>query len=47
MIEAIGRYGLKLSSYHELGVPSLKKEIENTKDMMKDHKESWKSIDAQ
>ena len=39
MIEAIGQYGVgkKGPSIHEVGVTNLKKELELTKDMMKDH----------
>ena len=41
MLEAIGNYGphLKASSYHELTVQFLKKELELTKDMLKGHEE--------
>ncbi|RDX61627.1 hypothetical protein CR513_60125, partial [Mucuna pruriens] len=39
MIEAVGNYGphLKSSTYHELRVPLLKKELQYTKDMLKGH----------
>ena len=45
MIEAIGQYGpgMKAPSYHEVRVPLLKKEVEHTKDVMKDHKIHWAS----
>ncbi|RDX70163.1 hypothetical protein CR513_50627, partial [Mucuna pruriens] len=44
MIEAIGNYGprLKSPSYHELKVPLLTKELQYTKDMLKDHEEEQK-----
>lgn len=44
MIEAIGQYGLNLKppSYYELRVPILKKEVELTNDMMKNHRDMWK-----
>ncbi|RDX70164.1 hypothetical protein CR513_50628, partial [Mucuna pruriens] len=47
MIEAIGNYGshLKPSSYHELRVSLLKKELEYTKDLLKETM-FVKSIDA-
>ncbi|KAK4283950.1 hypothetical protein QN277_000847 [Acacia crassicarpa] len=43
MVEAIGNYGkhLKPPSYHELRVPFLKKEIEETNKMLKKQKEEW------
>ena len=39
MVEAIGQYGsnIKLLSYHELRVPILKKEVEYTKNLLKNH----------
>ncbi|RDX61626.1 hypothetical protein CR513_60124, partial [Mucuna pruriens] len=41
MIEAVGNYDphLKSSTYHELRVPLLKKELQYTKDMLKSHEE--------
>lgn len=43
MIHAIGKYGrnMKPPSYHEIRVKYLKKEMDFTSDMLKDHKESW------
>ena len=43
MVEAIGQYGsnIKLLSYHELRVPILKKEVEYTKNLLKDHNVAW------
>ncbi|XP_050908071.1 uncharacterized protein LOC127121659 [Lathyrus oleraceus] len=40
MLEAVGSYGphLKLPSFHELRVPLLQKELEYTKDLLKNHK---------
>lgn len=40
-IEAIGQYGpgMKPPSYHEVRVPCLNKELENTKSLLKDHDE--------
>ena len=44
MIEAIGQYGvgMKGPSIHEVRVTHLKKELELTKDFMKDHEMEWK-----
>lgn len=41
MIDSIGRHGsdLKPPSFHEMRVPLLRKEVENTNDMMTDHQE--------
>lgn len=42
-VEAIGQYGpgLKPPSYHELRVPLLKKELDFTNLLLKNHKEEW------
>ena len=44
MIEAIGQYGvgMKGPSIYEVRVTLLKKELELTKDSMKDHEMEWK-----
>ena len=44
MIEAIDQYGvgMKEPSIHEVRVTHLKKELELTKDSMKDHETKWK-----
>ena len=43
MVEAIGQYGpnMKPPSYHELRVPILQKEVEYTKNLLKDHNVAW------
>lgn len=43
MIEAIGQYGpnMKPPSYHELRVPILRKKVEYTNDLLKNHKDLW------
>ena len=43
MVEAIGQYGpnMKPPSYHELRVPILHKEVEYTKNLLKDHNVAW------
>ena len=43
MIEAIGKYSpnMKPPSYHELRVPILRKEVEYTNDLLKNHKDLW------
>ncbi|KAK8483419.1 hypothetical protein V6N13_028402 [Hibiscus sabdariffa] len=43
MCESIGQYGpgLKVPSVHELRVPLLKKEVEDTQKVMEDHKKEW------
>ncbi|KAL5148359.1 hypothetical protein HKD37_13G035408 [Glycine soja] len=43
MVAAIGQYGphLPISSYHDIRVPLLKKEVEYTKNLMKGHREQW------
>ncbi|KAJ7977287.1 HAT transposon superfamily protein [Quillaja saponaria] len=42
-LDSIGRYGigLKPPSYYEVRVPLLKKEVQNTNDVMKSHKVEW------
>ncbi|XP_059669038.1 uncharacterized protein LOC132314159 [Cornus florida] len=42
-VEAIGQHGpgMKPPSYHEVRVPLLKKELEHTDNLMRDHKEEW------
>ena len=44
MIEAIGQYGagMKRPSIHEVRVTHLKKELDLTKDSMKNHETEWK-----
>lgn len=44
MVEGVGRYGpgWQPSSYHELQVLLLEKEVEHTNDKMKERKEAWK-----
>ena len=44
MIEAISQYGvgMKGPTIHEERVNNLKKELELTKEMMKDHAKEWK-----
>ena len=44
MIESIGKYGvgMKGPSIYEVRVTRLKKELELTKDSMKDHEMEWK-----
>lgn len=43
MITAIGAYGpnLPAPSYHDIRIPLLKKELEYTENLLKDHKEQW------
>ncbi|XP_059664281.1 uncharacterized protein LOC132310058 [Cornus florida] len=43
VIEAIGHYGpgMKPPSYHEVRVPLLRKELDNTNALMNDHREEW------
>ncbi|KAL5190703.1 hypothetical protein HKD37_04G010081 [Glycine soja] len=43
MVASIGQYGphLSIPSYHDIRVPLLKKEVEYTENLMKDHKEQW------
>ncbi|KAH1189697.1 hypothetical protein GmHk_20G057422 [Glycine max] len=43
MVAAIGQYGphLPTSSYHDIRVPLLKKEVEYTENLMKGHREQW------
>ncbi|KAG4940916.1 hypothetical protein JHK87_044787 [Glycine soja] len=43
MVAAIGQYGphLPIPSYHDIRVPLLKKEVEYTENLMKDHREQW------
>ncbi|XP_059670904.1 uncharacterized protein LOC132316448 [Cornus florida] len=43
VVEAIGQHspGMKPSSYHEVRVPLLKKKLEHTDNLMRDHKEEW------
>ncbi|TXG48622.1 hypothetical protein EZV62_024497 [Acer yangbiense] len=42
-IEAVGQHGpgMKAPSYHEVRVPLLKQEVENTRKSMKAHEEEW------
>ncbi|XP_050255037.1 uncharacterized protein LOC126700916 [Quercus robur] len=42
-VEVIGQYGpnMKPSSYHELRVPILKKEVAYTNELLSDHKQDW------
>ena len=44
MIEAIGQYGVRMKgpSIYEVRVTNLNKELELTKDSMKDHEMEWK-----
>ena len=44
MVETIGQYGVEMKgpSIYEVRVTHLKKELELTKDSMKDHKMEWK-----
>ncbi|GKV34703.1 hypothetical protein SLEP1_g43053 [Rubroshorea leprosula] len=46
MVEVIGQYGLGLKppSYHEIRVPLLKKELQLTKNLMKNRQEIWAKI---
>ncbi|XP_059645586.1 uncharacterized protein LOC132287100 [Cornus florida] len=43
VVEAIGQYGpgMKPPSYHEVRVPLLRKELDNTNALMNDHREEW------
>lgn len=43
MLSAVGAYGpnLPAPSYHDIRVPLLKKELEYTEELLKDHKEHW------
>src|SRR4051812_20996304 len=43
MFEAIGQFGPRTRppSYHQVRVPLLKKEVEQTHELMKKHKEDW------
>ncbi|KAG4940713.1 hypothetical protein JHK82_044389 [Glycine max] len=43
MVATIGQYGphLPIPSYHDIKVPLLKKEVEYTENLMKDHMEQW------
>ncbi|XP_059632352.1 uncharacterized protein LOC132274986 [Cornus florida] len=43
VVETIGQYGpgIKPPSYHEVRVPLLRKELDNTNALMNDHREEW------
>ncbi|XP_059650757.1 uncharacterized protein LOC132296590 [Cornus florida] len=43
VVEAIGQHGprMKPPSYHEVRVPLLKKELEHTDNLMRDHRQEW------
>ncbi|XP_059661220.1 uncharacterized protein LOC132307463 isoform X3 [Cornus florida] len=43
VVEAFGQYGpgMKPPSYHEVKVPLLRKELDNTNALMNDHREEW------